>query len=112
MTTVRRPIHREPRGNCVTPRAVEAFREMLELADKCTQCNPAVWPTDCHCNEATQERWSELDGIIYEETPDRRPWEIGRMVVPPGSSSLNDVWTRKAIARWEALEAAVEAEAR
>jgi hypothetical protein len=52
-----------------------------------------------------------LDGIIYEETPDRRPWEIGRMVVAPGSSNLNDVCTRKAIARWEVLDAAVEAEA-
>ena len=111
MTTVRRPIRREPRGNCVTPRAIKAFCEMLKLADKCSECDPATWPPNCHCDEATRERWSELDGVIYEETPDRRPWEIGRMVLPPDSPATNP-WDARAIARWQALEAAVEVEAR
>ena len=102
MTTARIPIRREPRGGYVTPRAIAAFREALELVEQCRPCGVTV-PADCRCSKARRLRWLDLDEVIWREMPDRRPWELTYVVLPPPDRPEDNQWARRARERWRAL---------
>jgi hypothetical protein len=98
MTTARIPIRRS-RGAGMTPRAIAAFREALgwSAGRVASPCRPTV------VRKARRLRWLDLDEVIWREVPDRRPWELTYVVLPPPDRPEDNQWARRARERWRAL---------
>src|SRR6516225_7698800 len=75
MSTTRRPISRPLRVG-ITPKALDAFRKMVDVEDKCT-CPPIDWegkywkrPPNCQACET----WWQQNSILCDELR-LKPWE-------------------------------------